>query len=128
MINSKLYWAWDGNPPNIQAISFPMPDAPYLPLAGGCTSRMSLEDFLKDVQRDFDRQTGCYYAYVFDGDKSEEDTYVLTTWDVTRPDNECYEAIVILYYSPLNPYLTIKKHMGEELAEEYLQRIPAVAN
>lgn len=40
----------------------------------------------------------------------------------------CYEAIVISYYRPLNPYLTIKKHMGEDLAEEYLQSLPEIAN
>jgi hypothetical protein len=47
---------------------------------------------------------------------------------MTRPESGCYEAIVILYYSPLNPYLTIKKHMGKDLAEEYLQTIPVIAN
>ncbi|MGB3239247.1 MAG: hypothetical protein WBB29_13190 [Geitlerinemataceae cyanobacterium] len=35
------------------------------------------------------------------------------------------EAIVVLYYFPINPYLTLRKHMGQDTAEEYLQEIAA---
>ncbi|HLP90357.1 MAG TPA: hypothetical protein VK184_17445 [Nostocaceae cyanobacterium] len=116
-MNNTLFSAWDGKPPTILAISQPMPNAPYLPLSGGCTTRMSLENFFKDVECDFQKQQGSYYAYVFGGNRDEADTYTLETWEVCHTNSGCYEAIVILYYSPINPYLTIKKHLGDDLAE-----------
>lgn len=58
----------------------------------------------------------------------EADTYVLKTWQVCRPDDGVYEAVVILYYAALNPYLTLKKHMGEHWAQKYLDKQLLVTN
>ncbi|HLP88716.1 MAG TPA: hypothetical protein VK184_09030 [Nostocaceae cyanobacterium] len=35
--------------------------------------------------------------------------------------------MIILYYAAMNPYLTIKKHFGEDDAQEYLSRNAAIA-
>jgi len=127
MIKRSVYSAWDGNPPSIQMIALPMPDAPYLPLTGGGTARMPLKAFLQELESDYKSQRGHFFEYVWDSDRDEADTYALETWEVCTPESGIYEAIVILYYSPINVYLTLKKHMGEDAAEEYLQSIPAIA-
>jgi hypothetical protein len=124
MQRRSVYSAWDGDPPNVQAISRPMPDAPYLPLTGGCTARMTLKNFLKDLDRDFEGKTGHYFEYVWESEKDEADTYALQDWQVCRPENGTFEALVILYYAPINPYLTLQKHFGQEAADEYLSEIP----
>ncbi len=128
MQKRSLYSAWGGDPPRLDIIAVPMPDAPYLPLTGGGSARMSLDSFLKDIERDFQNQQGRFLEYVWESDKDEADTYVLQNWDVCRPESGIYEAIIILYYSPMNPYLTIKKHMGQDLADEYLSTIPAITD
>lgn len=124
----SLYSAWDGNPPNIQLLSTPMPDAPYLPLTGGGTARMSLDALLGDLDRDMRQQTGRFFEYVWESDRDEADTYSLQSWEVCRPDSGVFEAIVVLYYFPINPYLTLGKHMGQDAAEEYLKDIAAFAD
>lgn len=127
-MNQVIYSSWDCNPPNIFAISQCLADAPRLPLSGGCTTRMSLERFIKDLERDVEKQKGQYYAYVMEADRDEADTYTLKTWEVYTSPDSCYEALVILYYAPLNPYLTIKKHMGEHWAQKYLDKQLLVTN
>lgn len=126
-MNSILYADWDKNPIGIQAISHQMPSAPNLPLAGGCTSRMPLERFLKELEHDFKNQTRTYYVRVRECDDPDDEAniYTLKTWQVCRPDDGTYEAVVILYYAPINTYLTLKKHFGEEDAAVYLEKIPA---
>jgi hypothetical protein len=91
-----------------------MPDAPYLPLTGGGTARMSLKAFLQELENDYQNQSGHFFEYVWESDRDEADTYALETWEVCTPESGIYEAIVILYYSPINVYLTLKKHMGED--------------
>jgi len=127
MLKRSVYSAWDGNPPTIQMIALPMPDAPYLPLTGGGTARMPLKAFLQELESDYKSQRGHFFEYVWESDRDEADTYALETWEVCTPESGIYEAIVILYYSPINAYLTLKKHMGEDAAAEYLQSIPAIA-
>jgi hypothetical protein len=127
-MNQVIYSSWDCNPPNIVAISQCLPDAPRLPLSGGCTARMSLERFIKDLEQDLKKQKGQYYAYVMEADRDEADTYTLKTWEIYTSPDSCYEALVILYYAPLNPYLTYKKHMGEHWAQEYLAEQQFAAN
>ncbi len=91
-------------------------------------ARMSVESFIKDLQTDLEKQKGHYYAYVKNSEGDEADTYILQTWEVYKGDNSCYEALVILYYAALNPYLTYKKHMGEHWAQEYLDELALVGN
>ncbi|AFY36035.1 hypothetical protein [Calothrix sp. PCC 7507] len=126
-MNPILYADWDENPIRIQAISHQMPSAPNLPLSGGCTTRMPLERFLKELERDLKNQTGKYYVRVRGCDDSEDEAniYTLKTWQVCRPDDGTYEAVVILYYAPINTYLTLKKHFGDEDAQAYLDQIAA---
>lgn len=128
MQRRSAYSAWDGNPPNIQAIAQPMPDAPYLPLTGGCSACTSLESFLSDLERDFANQSGCYFEYVWEGEKEEADTYALQDWQVFRPEHGFFEAFVVLYYAPINPYLTLQKHFGQDAADEYLHSIPVMTD
>lgn len=106
-----------------------MADSPNLNLTGSGTARMSLEKYLQDLERDIKKQTGYFYAFVSGHYKStdEADIYTLKTWQVCHPNDRTYEAIVILYYTALNPYLTIKKHYGNEAAQEYLARNAALA-
>lgn len=116
--------AWSGSAPRIQAYATPMPDAPYLPLTGGCTTSMDLEEFLAELCRCLETQAEPHYiAYVWDSEREEADTYVLQDWEICRPESGAFEAVVILYYAPINTYLTIKKHMGDDMAEEYLEDI-----
>ncbi|HLO85993.1 MAG TPA: hypothetical protein VK203_13435 [Nostocaceae cyanobacterium] len=127
-MNPTVYSAWGGDPPRIYAISKPLPNAPHLPLSGGAIANMSLDNFLSDLKRDMEKQKGKYYAYVMESDKDEADTYILQTWEVYTSPESCYEALVILYYAPLNPYLTYKKHYGEHYAQEYLDELATTVN
>lgn len=123
MQRRSAYSAWDGDPPNVQAISQPMPDAPYLPLTGGSSACMPLESFLKDLERDCANQSGHYFEYVWESEQEEADTYALQDWQVFRPEHGTFEALVVLYYAPINPYLTLQKHFGQDAADEYLASI-----
>ncbi len=82
---------------------------------------MSLEKFLAQLETDKKHQTGYYFAYVMNGCKEEADTYFLEGWEMYSSSQSCYEALVILYYSAVNPYATLLKYMGEEMASDYLQ-------
>jgi len=128
-MNRLLYSAWDGEPPRVHAISYALPGTPHLTLTGGSITNMSLDKYLKDLEQDMRNQSGAYFAYVWGNYNSEDeaDIYTLQTWQVCRPDDGTYEAIVLLYYAAMNPYLTIKKHFGEADAEEYLARNAAVS-
>lgn len=128
MQKRTAYSAWDGNPPNIQYLAVPMPDAPYLPLTGCGMARTRLNTFLEDLERDFANQSGHYFEYVWESEKDEADTYALQSWEVFRPDNAMFEALVVLYYAPINPYLTLQKHLGQDAADEYLHSIPVMAD
>ncbi|MEM8805561.1 MAG: hypothetical protein AAGF01_06000 [Cyanobacteria bacterium P01_G01_bin.38] len=99
----------------------PMPDAPCLPLTGGGTADMSLEDFLKELEADFSHHQGYYREYVLGHHSSldEADHYFLESWDVYEPRNNTHEALVVLYYSPVNPLSTLKKHMPD-MVDDYL--------
>lgn len=125
MHKRSLYSAWAGDPPRLDIIALPMPDAPYLPLTGGGSARISLDSFLNQIERDFQSQQGHFFEYVWESDKDEADTYILESWDVCRPESGIHEAIILLYYAPMNPYLTLQKHFGQDLANQYLNSIPA---
>jgi len=124
-VKNKIRAAWSGKPPRILSISQPMPNTPYLPLTGGSTTDKSLDVFLAELERDFKCEKGKYFAYVMDYYQSgdEADAYILEDWQVCVPEDNMHEAVVILYYSAMNPYLTIKKHMGEDLAQEYADQL-----
>jgi len=62
-----------------------------------------------------------------EGCKEEADTYFLEGWEILTGDSSVYEHTIILYYSAINPYLTIKKWMGEDVAEQHLSRHLAVS-
>jgi hypothetical protein len=81
---------------------------------------------LKHLERDFECQTGHYFEYVWESEKQDADTYALQSWEVFRSDNKTFEALVVLHYMPINPYLTLQKHFGQEAADEYLRSIPAM--
>jgi len=125
---AKLLSSWTKTPPNVQYITQPMPNAPHLHLSGSGVARMSRETFIKDLERDMHRKSGHYYAYVKGGCREEADTYVLEGWVVYTSPDCIHEATVILYYSALNPYLTIKKWMSQDLAEEYRSKQLATLN
>ncbi|HBL14238.1 MAG TPA: hypothetical protein DD379_23190 [Cyanobacteria bacterium UBA11162] len=127
-MNRTVFSSWGYKPPNIYAISMPLPDAPRLPLSGGAIANMSLDSFIKNLETDVKKQKGHYYAYVMEADRDEADTYTLQTWEVYTSPESCYEALVVLYYAPINPYLTYKKHMGEHWAQEYLDELAVVTN
>lgn len=120
MMNPVLKNDWDGEPPRLSIISKPLPSAPHLWLSGGGVADMSLDEYLKDLQKDFDSQTDEYFAYVMGGCGEEADTFILKTWDVYTSPTSCYEALILLYYAPVNEYLCLKKHLGEKWAQEYL--------
>jgi len=105
----------------------PMPDAPELNLSGNGVARMSEEAFIRDLERDMKRHSGHYYAYVIGGIKEEADTYYLEGWVIYTSPDCVHEVTVFLYYSALNPYLTLKKYFGEAEAEEYLARNAAMS-
>jgi hypothetical protein len=128
MQKRTAYSAWDGNPPNIQYFATPMPDAPHLPLTGCGAARTQLNSFLNDLERDCANQSGHYFEYIWESEKDEADTYALQDRQVFRPDNGTCEALVVLYYAPINPYLTLQKHFGQDAADEYLSAIPALVD
>ncbi len=118
-----MMMAWEGKPPTVKFIVQPMPGTPYLELSGqGFAISTPIERVIKDLEDDLKKQKGRYYSYVAGGCREEADTYILEGWEVVSGDDTVYEGIVILYYSALNPYLTIKKHFDESQAEEYLAR------
>jgi len=126
IVNEIIKNSWSGDPPRIKVMVQPLPNAPYLFLSGGGNADMSLDSYINDLKRDIRNQTGKYFAYVmksWGGDKEEADTFVLQTWEVYTSPDSCYEALVILYYAPMDEYLTLKKHKGEEAAQEYLNMI-----
>lgn len=126
---TKMMAAWNGQPPRVKFITQPMPGTPYLHLSGsGCASTTSVDKFIQELEQDQKKQKGHYYAYVKGGCREEADTYVLEGWEVLTGENSIYEATVILYYSALNPYLTIKKWMGEDMAEKHLIKMTAAIN
>jgi hypothetical protein len=124
-MNELIYKDWDEDPPSIITFSRPMASAPNLHLSGSGTARMSLESYVKDLERDTKNQTGDYFAYVMKGSREEADTYHLVTWQVCIPQDNTYEAVIIKYYAPINHYLTLKKYFGEDSAQEYLDEIRA---
>lgn len=119
--------AWGGNPPNIRFISSAAPDSLELPLSGNGTGRMPVDRAIKEIERDFENQTGWFNAWVFDHYKSgdEADTYELQSWDVYYPDagsGNAYEAVIMLSYAPVNYLATLQKHMPEFI-DEYLAEL-----
>jgi len=127
-MNGLLYSVWDARPPRVHAISYPIPGTPHLTLVGGSVTDMSVDKYVKDLEQEVRNQSGAYFAYVWGchNSQDEADIYTLQTWQICRPDDGTYEAVVLLYYAAMNPYLTIKKHFGEAEAEEYLARNAAV--
>lgn len=116
---AKMRKAWRNKPPGICYRAEPMPDAPCLRLLGCGMANMSLESFIKGLERDKETGKGHGFTFPVRSDKSEEDTYILEGWEVYTGLDSCYEALVILYYSAMYPHQVIKKYMGEKLAEEY---------
>lgn len=106
---------WTTGIPNVFAIAHPFPGSPYLPLTGGGTIHMPLEQYLKDLERDCEKQQGDYFAWVWDYHESgdEADMFYLKTWQVCPPTDGVYEAVVILYYAPTDEAATIAKHMPD---------------
>lgn len=123
MMNPIIRDSWSSGPPRLYIIAEPMPNAPLVWLSGGGMANMSLDEYLKDLQKYFDNKTGKYFAYVIGGCGEEADTFILRTWDVYTSPTSCYEALIHLYYSPVNEYLCLKKHLGEKWAQEYLDEI-----
>lgn len=125
---SRLSNAWKNHPPRIEFLTRPMPDTPDLHLTGtGCASTTKIEDFIKGLERDLKTQSGRYYAYVMGGCKEEADTYFLEGWEILTGENSIYEYTVIMYYSAVNPYLAVKKWMGEDMAQKHLARKAAIS-
>lgn len=95
-----------------------LPDSVCLPLTGDGVSNACLEDFLNYLKEDVEKQKGHFFAYVWGGDRSDEaDTYTLNGWQVLHPNDGTYEAIVILYYSPINERATLAKWMPQFLED-----------
>lgn len=115
--------AWSSGPPRLYIIAEPMPNAPFVRLSGQGTANMSVENYLEDLKRDISNQSGKYLAYVKGGCKEEADTFTLQTWDVYTSPTSCYEALIHLYYAPINEYLCLKKHFGDDWAQKYLDKI-----
>jgi hypothetical protein len=124
-MNQTLKDSWDGEPPRIKAISQVLPNAPHLWLSGGGCADTSLSNFIENLERDIKNQTGRFFAYVMNSDGDEADTFSLQTWEVYTSPDSCYEALVILYYAPINEYLCLKKYKGEDSAQRYLEKIKA---
>lgn len=126
---TKMLMAWKSNPPKIKYKAEPMPNTPHLRLLGSGIADMSLDQFIKDLRKDMKNQSGHYYVFPVKSDKlSEDDMYFLEGWEVYTSPDSCYEALVMLYYSALYPYQVIKKYMGEDMAQEYLEKQSVVLN
>lgn len=129
-VNSYLLSEWEGNPPTIEIVSQPCPGAPYLPLSGGGTARMSPDKFEKQLKDALESKGTCrlgsshYRVNVWNEDRDDiANQYVLKAWH--RFDNAApYQALFVLYYDAVDRVATIAKHMPE-LLEEYLDDIPA---
>ncbi len=113
--------AWEGDPPQVELHCCVMPDTPFHHLTGGGTARQSVGATIELLRRDAANQTGRYYEYVWgfhpeDSSSFEEqaDTYVLQDWVVCDPRSGPYEAIVILYYSPLNQAAMEARHFPDD--------------
>ncbi|HLP89185.1 MAG TPA: hypothetical protein VK184_11430 [Nostocaceae cyanobacterium] len=119
---TKMLVGWNGKPPRIKFKAEPMPGTPYVRLLGCGIADMSLENFIKDLERDKKTGNGHGHTFPINGKGCEEDTYVLEGWEVYTSPDSCYEALVLLYYSALYPYHVIKKYMGEDMAAEYLEQ------
>jgi hypothetical protein len=87
-----------------------------------CTHLLS---YITNIKRDIRNQTGKYFAYVMGSDGDEADTFTLETWEVYTSPESCYEALVILYYAPVNEYLCLKKHKSSDAVQRYLDKIKA---
>lgn len=57
-----------------------------------------------------------------DSEGDDADTYTLTCWEVLS-GSSCYEAVVLLYYQPINAYATVLKYFPD-LAEDYRRDRP----
>ncbi|MEM6256634.1 MAG: hypothetical protein AAF821_27315 [Cyanobacteria bacterium P01_D01_bin.156] len=116
---------WEGCPPRIEYLAQPFPGAPHLPLTGSGSTDMPLDKFLGKLEQSLTSRSAArgnrYHQYVWGhhGSDDEADIYELTCWEVCRPDSGVYEAVVILYYSPMNTLATLSKHMPE-FVDEYL--------
>ncbi|WP_017654839.1 hypothetical protein [Fortiea contorta] len=126
-MNRLLCEDWTDEPPNIKFISQTMPSSPCLSLNGSGHARMSLDNFIRDLNRDVEKQQGHYFVRVLGHGRSndEADIYTLQTWQICLPEDGTYEAVILLYYAPINQYLTLKKHFGQEDAQKYLDKIAA---
>lgn len=113
----KIKEGWNNNIPPILMITQETPGAISLPLSGSGTSRAPLHRFLMYLEDDIAKKKGKYFAYVDDGCREEADTYTLDGWQVLYPDDGTYEAIVILYYSPMNERATLAKWMPQFLED-----------
>ncbi|HLP89682.1 MAG TPA: hypothetical protein VK184_13955 [Nostocaceae cyanobacterium] len=127
-MNRKIFNAWKSKPPRIYIITQAMADSVEVPLSGGGMASVSADEYELKLKQDLERKTGKYYAYPMGSGECEEETFVLETWEKYTSPDSCYEAMFILYYSALYPYQVIKKHLGEDMAEEYLQETAAFLN
>ncbi|WP_017651080.1 hypothetical protein [Fortiea contorta] len=126
-MNALLYQDWGENPPRIELVSLPMPSAPYLPLTGGGCANTSVNSFINDLNKAVKNQSERYFTRVWGYGRSDDeaDIYTLQTWQICTPEDKTYEVVILLYYAPINQYLTLKKHFGEEDADRYLEEIKA---
>jgi hypothetical protein len=125
-MNQIVKDAWNNDPPRIKVITQPLPNAPYVSLSGGGCANKSLDSFIKDLERDIKNESGKQFVYVRNSNGDEADTFSLQTWEIYTSPDSCYEALVILYYAPINEYLCLKKHKGEKAAQEYLDGIKSL--
>ncbi|MEM8806331.1 MAG: hypothetical protein AAGF01_09930 [Cyanobacteria bacterium P01_G01_bin.38] len=90
---------------------------------------MALNDFLKELETDFAYQQRYYREYVLGYHSSSDraDHYSLESWDIYEPRHSTHEALVVLYYSPVNHLDTLKKHMPE-MVDDYLRNCPSIDN
>ncbi|MFK0732120.1 MAG: hypothetical protein ACFKPT_09280 [Gloeotrichia echinulata GP01] len=102
-----------------------MPSSPNLKLQGGgftCDYTTTIEVFVKRLEKTVQNKSGDhYFTYVVGAQGEDEaDIFVLEGWEILT--GGVNEYVVILYYSALNPYLAIKKHMGEDMAQRHLAK------
>lgn len=99
-----------------------LPDAPSLPLSGSGFADVSIEEFISTLDRDRKSQSKHGLAQVMNSDGDDADTYTLVCWEILS-GSSCYEAVVLLYYQPVNTYATILKYFPD-LAEDYRRDRP----